>query len=74
MADHITDLYVSHCEAEEKNLQSRGFQKVNVDLNKGVGGNFIYIWYRKQSGQAPISKIQQWDGSWLGQGRLHQDR
>lgn len=41
-----------------KNLQSRGFQKVNVDLNKGVGGNFIYIWYRKQSGQAPISKIQ----------------
>lgn len=58
MADHITDLYVSHCEADEQYLQSRGFKKVNVDLNKGVGGNFIYIWYRKQSGHAPIAKIQ----------------
>ncbi|XP_073349222.1 uncharacterized protein [Pagrus major] len=58
MANHITDLGVSLDEADEKSLQSRGFKKVNVDLNKGARGNYIYIWYRRQSGRAPVTKIQ----------------
>ena len=29
---------------EEHNLQQEGFKQVVVDLNKGAGGPYIYVW------------------------------
>ncbi|KAE8287113.1 hypothetical protein D5F01_LYC15077 [Larimichthys crocea] len=58
MAEYITHLDVSIDEAEEKNLQSQGFKKINVDLNKGAGGNYIYLWYKTEQGSAPITRLQ----------------
>ncbi|XP_035861579.1 uncharacterized protein LOC118495954 [Sander lucioperca] len=58
MTTYITQLDVSLHEDEEKKLQSQGFKKINVDLNKGAGGKYIYIWYKKESRSAPITGLQ----------------
>ncbi|XP_039637258.1 uncharacterized protein LOC120546400 [Perca fluviatilis] len=58
MTTYITHLDVSLHEAEEEKLQSQGFMKINVDLNKGAGGKYIYIWYKKESRSAPITGLQ----------------
>ncbi len=58
MATYISHLDVSLDEAEEQMLQSQGFKKINVDLNKGAGGNKIYLWYKKESCPAPITRLQ----------------
>ncbi|CAK6963156.1 uncharacterized protein LOC121882517 isoform X2 [Scomber scombrus] len=55
---YITDLDVSINETEEQNLQAKGFKKIDVDLNKGAGGNFIYLWYKKESGAPAITRLQ----------------
>lgn len=54
---HITDIEVSLDEAQESQLRARGFIKINVDLNKGARGNYIYIWYKKGCGPA-VTGIQ----------------
>ncbi|XP_033987412.1 uncharacterized protein LOC117483261 [Trematomus bernacchii] len=56
MTNYITALQVSIDEAEEQMLQAEGFTKINVDLNKGAGGNHIYLWYKR--GSCPITKVQ----------------
>ncbi|XP_031151321.1 uncharacterized protein LOC116046981 [Sander lucioperca] len=53
---YISQLDVSINEAEEQELQSQGFKKIYVDLNKGSGGNYIYLWYKK--GSVPITRVQ----------------
>ncbi|XP_040920460.1 uncharacterized protein si:dkey-30j10.5 [Toxotes jaculatrix] len=58
MASYISHLDVSLNTDEEQNLQSQGFKKINVDLNKGSGGNYIYIWYKENSCSSPITRIQ----------------
>lgn len=58
MANYISDLEVSRDQDEEQNLKSQGFDKVNVDLNKGAGGNQIYLWYKKESSLPPITRVQ----------------
>ncbi|XP_027139706.1 uncharacterized protein LOC113746832 [Larimichthys crocea] len=58
MAEYITNLDVSLNEVEEKNLQSLGFKKINVDLNKGAKGNFIYLWYKTEHDSDPITRVQ----------------
>ncbi|XP_032398376.1 uncharacterized protein LOC116705992 [Etheostoma spectabile] len=58
MTTYVTQLDVSLDEAEEIFLQSQGFKKIDVDLNKGAGGKFIYIWYKKESRSAPITGLQ----------------
>ncbi|XP_029985192.1 uncharacterized protein LOC115415665 [Sphaeramia orbicularis] len=55
---YVTELQVSLDQAEEQQLQATGFRKVNVDLNKGAGGKYIYLWYKKQSEGVPITRIQ----------------
>lgn len=57
MSQYITDVQVSLHEAEEAVFQDLGFSKIYVDLNKGVGGKFIYLWYKKGQGE-PITRIQ----------------
>lgn len=56
MAKYITHIDVSLDKTDEQNLQSQGFEKIDVDLNKGAGGNFIYIWYKY--GPVPITRLQ----------------
>ncbi|XP_074472711.1 uncharacterized protein LOC141756672 [Sebastes fasciatus] len=56
MAKYISQVDVSLDEADEQKLQHQGFNKINVDLNKGVGGKYIYIWYKR--GSVPITKLQ----------------
>ncbi|XP_070705715.1 uncharacterized protein [Pempheris klunzingeri] len=56
MAKYISELDVSLDAAEEQLLQSQGFLKINTDLNKGAGGNYIYLWYK--TGTVPITKLQ----------------
>ncbi|XP_049446196.1 uncharacterized protein LOC125897147 isoform X2 [Epinephelus fuscoguttatus] len=58
MSKYITKLEVSLDEAEEQLLQSQGFEKIPTDLNKGAFGKYIYIWYKKESCDAPITRIQ----------------
>lgn len=55
---YITHLDVSFNTDEEQNLQAHGYLKINVDLNKGSGGKYIYIWYKKEGGAPPITRLQ----------------
>lgn len=56
MAKYITRIDVSLDATQEQSLQSQGFKQIPVDLNKGAGGNSIYIWYK--CGSEPITRIQ----------------
>ncbi|XP_033977281.1 uncharacterized protein LOC117475221 [Trematomus bernacchii] len=56
MAKYIAELQVSFNNAEERHLQSEGFKKISVDLNKGARGKYIYLWYKR--GSVPITKVQ----------------
>ncbi|KAI4797087.1 hypothetical protein KUCAC02_026534 [Chaenocephalus aceratus] len=61
MAKHITKTYITELQvslnsAEEQSYQSEGFDKINVNLNKGAGGNTVYLWYKY--GSVPITKVQ----------------
>ncbi|XP_028461660.1 uncharacterized protein LOC114573588 [Perca flavescens] len=53
---YISELNVSLNVSEEQFLQSQGFKKISVDLNKGAGGNDIFLWYKK--GSVPITRVQ----------------
>ncbi|XP_032398374.1 uncharacterized protein si:dkey-30j10.5 isoform X1 [Etheostoma spectabile] len=53
---YISDLAVSIDEADENQLISQGFKKINVNLNQGAGGNKIYLWYKNGSEQ--ITRVQ----------------
>lgn len=55
---YITHLDVSLSANEEQHFQAQGYLKINVDLNKGAGGNNIYIWYKKEGGAPPITRLQ----------------
>lgn len=56
MSQNITDIEVSLDHAQEQQLQTHHFQKINVNLNTDRPA--IYIWYKKQSGAAPITRVQ----------------
>ncbi|KAL7388063.1 hypothetical protein ABVT39_006534 [Epinephelus coioides] len=58
MSKYITKLEVSLDKADEQRLQSQGFKKIPTDLNKGAGGKYIYVWYKTESCDAPITRIQ----------------
>ncbi|XP_051810978.1 uncharacterized protein LOC127535962 [Acanthochromis polyacanthus] len=57
MPQYITDLEVSLNENDESHLRAQGFSKIDVDLNKGAKGNYIYLWYKTGSCGA-ITRIQ----------------
>ncbi|XP_041830200.1 uncharacterized protein LOC121632622 [Melanotaenia boesemani] len=54
---YITELQVSLNKAEEAELRERHFKKLSIDLNKGVGGKEIHLWY-KEGNCSPITRIQ----------------
>ncbi|XP_042246769.1 uncharacterized protein LOC121882519 [Thunnus maccoyii] len=56
--NYITHLDVSLNVTEEQELKAQGFKIINDDLNKGALGKYIYIWYKKEDGAPPITRIQ----------------
>lgn len=53
----ITDLAVSVDKSDESKLRAEHFMKIDVNLNEGVKGNTIYLWY-KTGNCAAITRIQ----------------
>jgi hypothetical protein len=43
----IADIRVTRSDWSYPASYTAGYTKINVDLNKGVGGPYIYLWYRK---------------------------
>ncbi|KAK9963816.1 hypothetical protein ABG768_006978 [Culter alburnus] len=54
----ITTLNVSTCKEEEEILAAQGYQFINVNLNEGARGNQIFLWYKKESGKSPVTRIE----------------
>ncbi|KAK9963851.1 hypothetical protein ABG768_007012 [Culter alburnus] len=48
----LTDLNISTSLQEESKLQKEGYKKISVDLNKGTGGNVVYLWHKKEGDQS----------------------
>lgn len=57
LSQYITDLAVSINDDGVRNLEDKGFEQIDINLNEGVTGNFIYLWY-KTGNEAPITRIQ----------------
>ncbi|XP_052408986.1 uncharacterized protein LOC127953743 [Carassius gibelio] len=59
MATHlITKLNVSTTKDEEDILAANGYQLINSDLNEGTGKNRVFLWYKKECGLKPVTRIQ----------------
>eukprot|EP00064_Thunnus_orientalis_P020604 superscaffoldBa00005753_g20745 len=56
--NYITHLDVSLNVTEEEYLQSQDYKIIYGDLNKGALGKYIYIWFKKEDGAPPITRIQ----------------
>ncbi|KAI2644471.1 putative inactive dual specificity protein phosphatase-like [Labeo rohita] len=54
----ITKLNVSTSKDEEEILAAQGYQFINVNLNQGAGGNQVLLWYKKERGNRPVTRIQ----------------
>lgn len=76
MGKYITELQVSLDEAEEACLSSQGFSKIDVDLNKGAEGKYIYLWYKKRqqlTNHQDSAYIQWWHEQGSDHCRLPED-
>ncbi len=61
MATHlITKLNVSTTKDEEEILGAQGYQLINNDLNlnEGTDQNRVFLWYKKECGLKPVTRIQ----------------
>jgi len=56
----VTDLFIASDENESKAKQKKpeGYDIIEVDLNKGAGGNFIYLCYKKDKANIPITDLK----------------
>ncbi|XP_031151322.1 uncharacterized protein LOC116046982 [Sander lucioperca] len=52
----LTDLKISTNDKEYQPLKQQDYTRVVVNLNKGTGGNKVYLWYKK-GGVKPIKAI-----------------
>ncbi|KAK9963852.1 hypothetical protein ABG768_007013 [Culter alburnus] len=57
-AQQITKLNVSTRKDEEENLRAQGYQFINVNLNEGAGGNRVLLWFKKECGNRPVTRIE----------------
>ncbi|XP_067266312.1 uncharacterized protein [Chanodichthys erythropterus] len=57
-AQPITKLDVSTCKDEEQKFSAQGYQFINVNLNQGAGGNQIFLWFKKECGNRPVTRIE----------------
>ena len=55
----ITDLYVVYNDASPP----PGYQKINIDISKGAGGEYVYLCYSRSTNEKPITNIQVFVGS-----------
>ncbi|XP_035984499.1 uncharacterized protein LOC110368330 [Fundulus heteroclitus] len=54
---YISEIKVSLNKQDERKLL-HGYQKIDVNLNKGAGGEEVYIWYKRSYSSALITRIQ----------------
>ncbi|KAM4560774.1 uncharacterized protein V3H82_014857 [Fundulus diaphanus] len=54
---YISEIKVSLNKQDERKLLN-GYQKIDVNLNKGAGGEEVYIWYKRSYSSALITRIQ----------------
>ncbi|KAK7167532.1 hypothetical protein R3I94_001810 [Phoxinus phoxinus] len=54
----ITKLGVSTSKDDEEILGAQGYQLINVDLNEGTGKNRVFLWFKKECGMRPVTRIQ----------------
>ncbi|KAL4009750.1 hypothetical protein ACER0C_003602 [Sarotherodon galilaeus] len=45
--DAFRDLKISITKSDYENYEQEGYQPVKQDLNKGTGGNEVFLWYKK---------------------------
>ncbi|XP_048044922.1 uncharacterized protein LOC125267389 [Megalobrama amblycephala] len=57
-AQPITKLNISTTREEEQILGAQGYKFINVNLNEAAGGNQIFLWYKKESGNRPVTRIE----------------
>ncbi|XP_048044931.1 uncharacterized protein LOC125267396 [Megalobrama amblycephala] len=57
-AQQITKLDISTTKKEEEILSAQGYQFINVNLNEAAGGNEVLLWYKKESGKRPVTRIE----------------
>ena len=58
---YITDLYILLSDVSSA-APPWMYTKINVDLNEGAGGKWIFLCYTKESGQSPIRDMKLWAG------------
>lgn len=52
MTEYIVDLFILY---GQNARAPPGYVKIDVDLNKGAGGEYVYLCYRKNAIDAPIT-------------------
>ncbi|XP_048044515.1 uncharacterized protein LOC125267180 [Megalobrama amblycephala] len=57
-AHPITKLDISTTKKESEDLSSQDYQFINVNLNEAAGGNEVLLWYKKESGKRPVTRIE----------------
>ncbi|KAK9963853.1 hypothetical protein ABG768_007014 [Culter alburnus] len=57
-AQQITKLDVSTSQEEEQILGAQGYHLINVNLNEGARGNQVLLWFKKESGNRPVTRIE----------------
>ena len=55
----ITGLYVVYNDVPPP----PGYQKINIDISKGAGGQYVYLCYSRNENEKPITNIQVFIGS-----------
>ncbi|ORX92008.1 hypothetical protein K493DRAFT_200591, partial [Basidiobolus meristosporus CBS 931.73] len=53
----ITDISLKACDTTNCELPEP-WHRIPLDLNKGAGGKYIYLHYRKEAGKLPLTNIQ----------------
>ena len=60
-SSYITDLYVLTSDKASA-APPWMYTKINVDLNQGAGGKWIFLCFTKEVGQEPIREMKLWAG------------
>jgi hypothetical protein len=53
----ITDIYIESYRSSPGSTTPAGYEKIDKDLNKGAGGNYIYLYYSKRTDLEPITSL-----------------
>ena len=61
---YVTDVYVISRSSQSQIIPPSGYTKIDVDLNKGAGGKYIYLCYKSGDKADAITGLQVGDCQW----------